>query len=341
MLEFILVVGAAQQCSIVQIDYEALVHGDVSAQVAQAFGRDGHGILAVTTVPERVTELRRDLLGLSRRLAMLPPETLAQYERPDLNYVVGWSRGREKFRGQPDVHKGSWYANGLHSTPASGTIARKYPTSTAEPDWPNEELGANFSGVFRDLSRHLYNMSQMVLGHYDQRLADVTHRSRLHVGRLLHYYPGSAEWCGWHNDNSMITALVPPLYFDDSTGVEVEAPPGAGLIVRTRTEERSIVADDDHILFQVGEAAQVMSGGKLVATPHAVVAGTTDGVSRESFALFVEPNWDEPLQPPPGYELGDVLDLEYGDLIPPLRRRLPNVPVDFAQFLADSVREYY
>ena len=28
--------AAPQECSIVQIDYEALVHGDVSAQVAQA-----------------------------------------------------------------------------------------------------------------------------------------------------------------------------------------------------------------------------------------------------------------------------------------------------------------
>mgnify|MGYP001473077584 CR=1 FL=1 len=32
---------------------------------------------------------------------------------------------------------------------------------------------------------------------------------------------------------------------------------------------------------------------------------------------------------------------DYGGTIPPLAKRLPRLPVAFAQFLADSVKEYY
>ena len=32
---------------------------------------------------------------------------------------------------------------------------------------------------------------------------------------------------------------------------------------------------------------------------------------------------------------------DYGETIPPLAKRLPRLPVAFAQFLADSVKEYY
>ena len=52
----------------------------------------------------------------------------------------------------------------------------------------------------------------------------------------------------------------------------------------------------DHIGFQVGEAAQVQSGGLLRATPHCVRApagGRAAGASRNTFAVFMQPRWDE------------------------------------------------
>lgn len=52
----------------------------------------------------------------------------------------------------------------------------------------------------------------------------------------------------------------------------------------------------DLLCFQVGETAQILSGGKLQATPHAVmVSGQLGEVSRNTLAVFMEPG--------PGFEL--------------------------------------
>lgn len=365
-----------EECSgaLVEVRYEDLITDSPSAAsaVASAFKRGGLGIIAVRGIPDELVEARRELLYMSRSLALLAPSTLAKYERPENNFVVGWSRGREKFRGKLDSAKGSFYANALYSDPADGDerLESKYPDSTAEPIWPDADLGTNMSGCFRDVSRRLYEAAGHVLRHADlvvaeelakkkrkfrafwrrrSRLDEIAEKSRLHVSRLLHYYPlaeRGSEWCGWHNDNSLVTALLPALFFNDETGDEIDAPEGAGLAVSANGNQtllRLPGPEEDVILFQIGEAAQVLSGGALVATPHAVIAGESNSqTSRDSFAVFVEPNWDEMLRPPPGRGLNDVYAKDYAtDLIPPLEKRLRKVPVEFAQFLADSVKEYY
>jgi len=346
---------------ILQIDYEALLRLEEGERslVEKAFGPGGLGILAVTKVPATLEALRVEVLGKAREVALLPPSILAQFEHAEFDYLVGWSRGRETFLGgEPDVSKGSWYAN-VFGPPRNETLRRKYPSSTFEPRWP-DEYAANFSGTFRDLGKRLYDVAYFVLKHCDAflgtDLARVTHElSQLHVARALHYFPtdDAENWCGWHADNAVLTALVPSLYFQDDTGFIVDPPPPrAGLLVRDVDGNVVQVAPppperEPYVLFQIGEAAQVLSGGRLVATPHAVRPGDARGrpISRDAFALFVEPNWDYPLSPPPGFTLDDV----YGAaataseeaLIPPLRTRLPKAPVDFAQFLADSAKEYY
>ena len=72
-----------------------------------------------------------------------------------------------------------------------------------------------------------------------------------------------------------------------------------------------------HLAFQIGETAQIHSGGYLQvqfslkwfhffvskyytlymkATPHAVRGSSKHGISRQTFAVFMQPNWDEPVQ---------------------------------------------
>ena len=143
-----------------------------------------------------------------------------------------------------------------------------------------------------------------------------------------------------HNDNSIITALAPALFYD-AAGSEVPAPPGAGLTALSRSgSEHRVAPPRGSVLFQIGEAAQILTAGALMATPHAVQAGELASCSREAFALFVEPAWDEPLDVPRGCARADAL-VDYGGTIPPLAKRLPRLPVAFAKFLADSVKEYY
>ena len=354
--------SSAAEAVLQTIDYDSLLNStdekSVETAVARAFGPQGLGVLAVTNVPAALTAKRQRLLRLGQKLGTLPDDVLKQYERPELCYCAGWSRGREKFRGQLDVAKGSWYANGLHSNIDDVSLRERYPESTTEPQWPAPELlGDSLEDAFRDLSRDLHALSLHVLRRcdavaknalaqrgvaYETTLSEVVDRSRLHVGRLLHYFPrdASGTWCGWHNDNSIITALAPALFYD-AAGSEVPAPPGAGLTALSRSgAEHRVAPPRGSVLFQIGEAAQILTAGALMATPHAVQAGELASCSREAFALFVEPAWDEPLDVPRGCARADAL-ADYGGTIPPLAKRLPRLPVAFAQFLADSVKEYY
>ncbi len=137
-------------------------------------------------------------------------------------------------------------------------------------------------------------------------------------GRLLHYFPMDKEketfipeetdenadgvdnilgdilfsnWCGWHNDHCSLTGLVPAMYIDSESGTEIQIPdPKAGLYIKSRKGECvQVKIPTDCLAFQIGETAQIHTGGLLQATPHAVRGCSQEGVSREAFAVFMEP----------------------------------------------------
>lgn len=88
--------------------------------------------------------------------------------------------------------------------------------------------------------------------------------------------------------------------FLNTKGEQVASPdPSAGLYIQTRNGKIVQVRLPPTVCaFQIGETSQIQSGGLLQATPHAVRCGNTHGVTRESFAVFLEPNFDEPLKVP-------------------------------------------
>lgn len=62
----------------------------------------------------------------------------------------------------------------------------------------------------------------------------------------------------------------------------------------------------------MGEATQIRSGGKLRATPHCVrgaMGSEAVGISRNTFAVFMQPHWDEKLDPPAGKDYFFFSDL--------------------------------
>jgi isopenicillin N synthase-like dioxygenase len=73
--------------------------------------------------------------------------------------------------------------------------------------------------------------------------------------------------------------------------------PTSGLYIRTRGGQLTKVAIPPECLaFQTGEALEIATNGRLLATPHCVRVGafnTADEISRESFALFMQPNTDQ------------------------------------------------
>ncbi|KAF4733767.1 hypothetical protein FOZ62_009435 [Perkinsus olseni] len=178
--------------------------------------------------------------------------------------------------------------------------------------------------------------------------------SRLCCGRALHYYPLKQEktqnvpedsWCGWHNDNSVITGLFSPMILDAATGQPSTKPKDteAGLYVQNRRcEVLQVQLPSDCIAFQLGEAAQIMTGGHLVATPHMVKGSSVPDVSREQLAVFFEPDWDRVMAVPEGSSTDDMVNAGANiPEVPHLAKRYRGPSVTFGQFLEDSFREYY
>ena len=169
------------------------------------------------------------------------------------------------------------------------------------------------------------------------RLERIIRESRTPKARLLHYFPTAntstasestsassssspssstsssspidfGSWCGWHNDHGSLTGLCSALYLNDSTGaVTSPSDPAAGLYIKSRTGETvKAVIPVDCLAFQMGETQQIHSGGLLQATPHCVYAGKGgEGISRETFAVFMQPEIDEKMEVPSEQE-GEV-----------------------------------
>ncbi len=138
--------------------------------------------------------------------------------------------------------------------------------------------------------------------------------SSITKARLLHYFPPSNttdtadpsdepidSWCGFHKDHSLLTGLCSAMYLSsphDSKDAEpaiVPSPsPSSGLYIRTRGGElRRVAIPADALAFQIGEALELATDGSLCATPHCVRVGReagVEGVSRETFALFMQPD---------------------------------------------------
>lgn len=357
---------------VVIFEYADLQEGkDLSEKVAKAFGPGGLGLCAVRGVPG-FQEARRKLLPLSRTLALLGEQKLERYELPETHYCVGWSRGREKFKGKPDTAKGSFYANPVFDDPANGDeeVRSKYPFAASKNVWPQEI--PELEEAFKEMGRIVYDTAKPLVqqcdslvearhpGHGQRLYESAFTNSRMLLGRLLHYFAPSPDtledgqaWCGWHNDNSVITGLVPALWMVENTGEELpSAPDGSdgGLYVRSRDRAvEKVTLPADCIGYQIGEASQIMSAGLLVATPHQVrshkAAAGGAPISREAFALFIEPQWDASIGPPGGANVKDILENEETELIPPLSKRLQlnqhDNTVLFGDYLANSIKFYY
>lgn len=131
--------------------------------------------------------------------------------------------------------------------------------------------------------------------------------------------PKADEWaCGWHNDHGSLTGLVPALYLSDNNDgtkqqLDKSPDPKAGLYIQSRSGNLvKATLPSDCLGFQIGETFQILSGGLLQATPHAVKqqqttkpAAATGGVTRETYAVFLEPEYEFPMSIPEGRTVDD------------------------------------
>lgn len=242
---------AVKAYDVVQLDYEDLRNGkDLTAEIARAYGFDGVGVLTVKNVPGFV-EARDRLLPLSRKFALLPEEVKAKYVHAESFYAFGWSHGKEKLQGLPDVSKGSFYNNPQYDRPVEDeSIINQYPSFAHPNIWPTDDL-PELESAFKALGQIIVSVGILVAQQcdkyvrslcstYPQNSLENTIRNSLCCkARLLHYFPidpshladdqfSFSNWCGWHNDHGSLTGLTSAMFIDSEGNIIENTDPSAG-----------------------------------------------------------------------------------------------------------------
>jgi hypothetical protein len=119
----------------------------------------------------------------------------------------------------------------------------------------------------------------------------------------------------------------------------------------------------DCIAIQIGEAAQILSGNRLIATPHAVIrpiprmspASSTpipetssrdttawlESISRQIFVVFLQPTWKTPLIASDSTPAAPPLERTcLSDILPPLHTRW-SPGIDFSDFSKNTTGAYF
>ncbi|KAI0662528.1 Clavaminate synthase-like protein [Cubamyces menziesii] len=316
----------------VSVSYNALVSSPLSltSSIERAFGShpDSLGIIIVRDLPSSYVPARERLLKLAYRFANLDPKVRERYADPKSRYSFGWSHGKEIMNGKPDTMKGSYYANPVIDEPnVPQELREAYPEYYGKNIWPSDTPEVqDFEQAFKDLGRFVFGVgcqlavacqpfASTYLSDSSLSLADLIGKSQTVKARLLHYFPPSPEnplpaedeaidsWCGFHLDHSLLTGLCSAMYLHREPSGEpsvVQSPsPSSGLYIRTRGGALTKVSiPADCLAFQTGEALELATAGKLRATPHCVRVGAAkdaENISRETFALFMQPNVDQQL----------------------------------------------
>eukprot|EP00577_Skeletonema_sp_RCC1716_P015393 CAMPEP_0113416040 /NCGR_PEP_ID=MMETSP0013_2-20120614/24906_1 /TAXON_ID=2843 ORGANISM="Skeletonema costatum, Strain 1716" /NCGR_SAMPLE_ID=MMETSP0013_2 /ASSEMBLY_ACC=CAM_ASM_000158 /LENGTH=439 /DNA_ID=CAMNT_0000303073 /DNA_START=204 /DNA_END=1523 /DNA_ORIENTATION=+ /assembly_acc=CAM_ASM_000158 len=117
-----------------------------------------------------------------------------------------------------------------------------------------------------------------------------------------------SSWCGWHNDHGSLTGLVPAMYHDENGNIVQCPDEDAGLYIKSRNGDLvgPVKLPENALAFQVGETMQVHTGGWLHATPHAVRGCKKGGISRSTFAVFMEPEYHSSMDLPAGRSVSDT-----------------------------------
>lgn len=234
--------------------------------------------------------------------------------------------------------------------------------------WPSSLLVEQLEPSFKYIGRFSLEIALLLAEHCDALVQEtqtsdksrpsmrkLLASSRACKGRLLHYFPQETSnefetahvkqeeklWCGYHNDHAMITGLLPALYFNKHGQPESSSDKSAGLYIVTGDSNipHRVSIPFDCLAFQIGECAQIITGGVLRATPHAVRAprASSNPLSRVTLALFFQPNpWDKLCLP------NDAMDdaLASSQLVPPLCERFHDGD-SFAQFAHATFSSFY
>lgn len=314
----------------ISISYSTLVSEPLTLQdsIEQAFGSHSQalGIILVNDLPDVYKSYRETLLKFSYKFAHLAERVKERYTDPKSSYSFGWSHGKETMNGKPDLLKGSYYANPVVDSPnVDPALKEQHREYYRDNIWPapDEKGIEGFEQAFKDLGRFVFKVGcglaiacqpfvSKQLDNSSLSLVELIQSSQTTKARLLHYFPPTTQedlgfsknecidnWCGFHIDNSLLTGLCSAMFLREEHAQEPSivplASPESGLYIRTRGGELIKVSiPPDCLAFQTGEALELLTSGRLRATPHCVRIGDgEEKISRETFALFMQPDIDQ------------------------------------------------
>ena len=345
----------AQEIVVIEFDDLFDPSFDFSSAINAAYGSDGLGVIAIRGIPNWESWIK-SCIPLSHKLVKLPAPVLKSLEHADSLFNSGWSFGKEKLGDVPDTKKASFYFNPLCDDPRPD-IRDKFPWALPKNRWPRNDL-PEFEFECKKLGSVMHSVVVALAKRIDELRFGAPIAAEMETalkakGRMLYYYPLSESelkeasakpdgWIGWHNDSGFLTALTPDMYFEHATGdiVPNPEPDTAGLWVAARDGTlHRVTIPSDCMAIQCGECLQVITGGKLVATPHCVRPPLkTSGISRACMPVFVDSSPEFRLTSPNGRDAVFVNTVK--QWVPPLSERWKEGQT-FAEFLGASFMAYY
>lgn len=242
-------------------------------------------------------------------------EAKRPYGRADLWYQRGWTPPNTEQAvvagGQPDFKECYFCA----PEPFHRRDQALYPQIYADNVWPEGLSGFRDGMMSVGHQLHVIGLQllrgcAMALRLPEETFTKLTDNGP-HVTRALRYLPLTEKQIGtdilWgeeHTDFNLLT-LLPGGRFLDPSGQSCPRPDDrSGLFLRTRPTEQnpngelvSGTAPPGCIVSQVGQQLEILTGGRLLATPHVITAPATAGYSRLSMAHFVHVHTDTVLFP--------------------------------------------
>ncbi|XP_047952304.1 uncharacterized protein LOC125197825 [Salvia hispanica] len=295
----------------------------ISISIMQSLGRNGPGLLSITGVPAAQTS--QTLLPLARKLALLSNDDRKRILKDhnlgsdvplkDLNRTVSSFAMQMKY---DDEFKFGFGDRAMSNEVESGEF-KDLGFAFRELGLCMMELGLclarvcdqQIGGCELEQSLLQSGTAKGRLIHYHSVADNAAineaenrkRRSRVNLGENCKSDCGdgcnSKLWQQWHYDYGIFTILTTPMFMlsNGSDERECDSPSGHTYLQVFHPEMNRVVmvkAPRGSFIVQVGESADVLSGGRLRATLHSVSRPVKmENLSRETFVIFLQPAWSK------------------------------------------------
>jgi isopenicillin N synthase-like dioxygenase len=276
----------------------------------------GHGI-----DPHEVDAFYADFISVTER----PEAEKSTWHRSDIWYQRGWTppntEGAVVAGGRKDF-KECWFAAPLAADPDA---AASFPELYAENVFPDDlpsfasryvQLGAALHDVGAALLRGAERALDLDAGTFDELIGGGAHLTR--ALRYLSVSPEDLEanvlWGEEHTDFNLLTVLAGGRFYDPGGRPTARPDDRSGLYLRTRPtpdHPRGQMVPGrpppGHIVSQVGQQLEILTGGLFLATPHVIKPPHATGWTRTSLAHFVHVNPLKTLAPLPPFRTPEAI----------------------------------